>query len=46
VPSQSRVVPGRDAPAVGREVYRLGTPVVLWWVWVAFAVANVVDLAV
>jgi hypothetical protein len=46
VPSQSRVVPGRGAPAVGREVYRLGTPVVLWWIWVAFAVANIVDLAV
>jgi len=46
VPSQSRVVPGRGAPAVGREVYHLGTPVVLWWVWLAFAVANIVDLAV
>ena len=46
MPSQSRVVPGRGAPAVGHEVYRLGTPVVLWWVWVAFAVANIVDLAV
>jgi hypothetical protein len=46
VPSQSRVVPGRGAPAVGREVYHLGTPVVLWWVWVAFAAANIIDLAV
>jgi len=40
------VVPSRGTPAVGREVYRLGTPVVLWWVWVAFALANVIDLAV
>ena len=46
MPSQSGVVPNRGLPAVGREVYRLATPVVLWWVWVAFAVANVVDLAV
>ena len=46
MPSLSRVVPGRSVPAVGREVYHLGTPVVLWWVWVAFALANVLDLAV
>jgi Bacterial PH domain len=46
VPSRSGVVPNRGLPAAGREVYRLGTPVVLWWVWVAFALANVVDLAV
>ena len=46
MPSQSRVVPGRGVPATGHEVYRLGTPVVLWWVWAAFAVANIVDLAV
>jgi hypothetical protein len=46
VPSPSRVVPSRGVPAAGHEVYRLGTPVVLWWVWAAFAVANIVDLAV
>ncbi|HEY6297590.1 MAG TPA: PH domain-containing protein [Streptosporangiaceae bacterium] len=46
MPSRSRVVPGRGVPAVGRDVYRLGTPVVLWWVWVAFAAANIIDLAV
>jgi hypothetical protein len=46
VPSQSRVVPSRGLPAAGHEVYRLGTPVVLWWVWAAFAAANIVDLAV
>jgi len=46
VPSRSGVVTSRGTPAAGREVYRLGTPVVLWWVWVAFALANVIDLAV
>ena len=46
MPSQSGVIPGRGRPAAGHEVYRLGTPVVLWWVWVAFALANIVDLAV
>jgi len=40
------VIPGRGAPATGHEVYHLGTPVVLWWVWVAFAAANIIDLAV
>jgi hypothetical protein len=39
------------APAIhrqtgGREVFRLVPPVVLWWVWVAFAVANVADFAI
>jgi Bacterial PH domain len=46
VPSLSRVAPSRGMPAADREVYRLGTPVVLWWVWVAFAAANIIDLAV
>jgi len=32
--------------AEGRETLRLSTPVALWWVWVAFVVANVVDYAV
>ena len=40
------MVPGRGVPVAGREVYRLGTPVVVWWIWVAFALANVLDLAV
>ena len=40
------MVPGRSLPAAGHEVYRLGAPVILWWVWVAFAAANVLDLAV
>jgi hypothetical protein len=29
----------------GREVFRLTAPVALWWVWVAFAAANIADLA-
>jgi hypothetical protein len=30
----------------GRETYRLAPPVVLWWAWLAFVAANVVDWAV
>jgi hypothetical protein len=30
----------------GREVFRLAPPVILWWVWVAFAVANFADFAI
>ncbi len=29
-----------------REVFRLTAPVVLWWTWVVFALANVADLLV
>ena len=29
-----------------REVFRLAPPLILWWVWVAFAVANVADFAI
>ena len=32
--------------AAGRTTFRLNGPVVLWWVWSAFAVANVADLVV
>jgi Bacterial PH domain len=32
--------------APGREVYRLATPVILWWVWLAFVAANIADLAI
>jgi hypothetical protein len=38
---------GRGGPedATGeREVFRLNAPVVIWWIWVAFAVLNVIDL--
>ena len=34
------------SPQPNREVFRLAPPVILWWVWVAFAVANVADFAV
>ena len=33
-------------PAQDREVIRLVPPVALWWLWVAFAVANVADYAI
>jgi hypothetical protein len=29
-----------------REVFRLAPPVVLWWVWVVFVVANIADFAI
>ena len=31
---------------MNREVFRLTPPLILWWVWVAFAVANVADFAI
>lgn len=34
-----------DAPGV-RKVFRLPGPVAFWWVWVVFAAANLVDLAI
>jgi len=30
----------------GPEVYRFAAPVILWWAWLAFATANLVDVAV
>jgi hypothetical protein len=48
----ARVTPAAQRPAnLGpgpktREVFRLVPPVVLWWVWLAFAAANVADFAV
>jgi hypothetical protein len=30
----------------GTRVFRMVTPLVLWWIWVAFAAANLIDLAV
>ena len=42
----TRTAPGAPAEATGeREVFRLNAPVVIWWIWLAFAVVNVVDLA-
>jgi hypothetical protein len=50
-------MPAGDVPAGGsarqgsaqqgtKKVFRLTGPVVLWWAWVVFAVANLVDLAI
>ncbi len=36
----------RGRPAVNREIFRLVPPLILWWVWVAFAVANIADFAI
>jgi hypothetical protein len=33
-------------PAQDREVIRLTSPVVLWWVWIAFVALNVADYAI
>ncbi len=30
---------------MNREVFRLGPPLILWWGWVAFSVANIADFA-
>jgi hypothetical protein len=46
VSGNSSVARGRATATSGRQVFRLHTPVVLWWIWVVFAVANVIDLAV
>jgi hypothetical protein len=32
--------------ASGKTVFRLGTPLVLWWLWVAFAIFNLVDIVI
>jgi hypothetical protein len=34
------------SPRPNREVFRLAPPVVLWWVWLAFAAANVADFVI
>src|ERR1700727_2974766 len=43
-------VPGgrekRAAAAGGPQTFRSPTAVVIWWVWLLFAVANLIDLAV
>ncbi len=31
---------------MNREVFRLVPPLILWWIWVAFAVANIADFAI
>jgi len=45
----ARAAPTDQRPASlvpEREVFRLAPPVILWWIWVAFAVANVADFAI
>jgi hypothetical protein len=34
------------AAADGKAVFRRGTPLVLWWLWVAFVVFNIIDVVV
>jgi hypothetical protein len=45
-PAARAVAPAIQRQTGGREVFRLVPPVVLWWVWVAFAVANVADFVI
>ena len=35
-----------STPVARPEVYRFAGPVILWWAWLAFATANLVDVAV
>lgn len=45
----ARPAPAARGPAgvvPGREVFRLATPVILWWVWLVFVVANIIDFAI
>lgn len=45
----ARLTAAAQRPATlgpAREVFRLAPPVVLWWVWLAFAAANVADFAI
>jgi hypothetical protein len=44
-----RIRPGaRRGPGQqhGRRVFRLPGPLVVWWIWAVFAVANLIDLAI
>ena len=46
-PASTRFWRARQAsPEAGREAFRLTAPVVIWWIWLVFAVANVIDLGV
>jgi Bacterial PH domain len=38
--------PGPAAGALGSQVYRSSLALVVWWVWLAFAIGNLIDLAV
>jgi hypothetical protein len=37
---------GKQADPDGRQVFRSPIATVIWWIWVLFAVANLIDLAV
>jgi hypothetical protein len=45
-PAAAAARPKAASARGGREVFRLVPPVVFWWVWVAFAVANLADFAI
>lgn len=38
--------PPWKAGADGRTVFRRGTPFVVWWIWVAFAIFNLAEIAI
>ena len=45
----ARLTPATRGPAgvaQAREVFRLVPPVILWWAWLAFVVANIADFAI
>jgi PH (Pleckstrin Homology) domain-containing protein len=39
-------IPSVAPPSARPEVFRRAAPVVFWWVWLAFAIINVVDIAI
>lgn len=45
-PGTSRLQSAWKTTADGKTVFRLMPPLVLWWGWVAFAAANLIDLAI
>jgi hypothetical protein len=47
-PSGAKAAPGKPwkSAADGRTVFRRGTPFVIWWVWVAFAIYNLAQIAI
>ncbi len=42
----ARPAGGADRPGSPSKVFRLAGPVAMWWIWVVFAAANLVDLAI
>lgn len=44
--SQPRTRPAWKSTADGRTIFRRGTPFVVWWVWVAFAIFNIAQIAI